>query len=337
MTRRGGLWRRGQKRFRYENGRGDTITDPAVLARIKALVLPPAWREVWISPNPSAKLQATGLDAAGRRQYVYHPDYRATQEQAKYDGLVRFGELLPGLRAAVATHVDQDPFGRQWTAAHAVTLINRAWFRAGSDSYARGSRTYGVTTLQKRHVNIRGSRLSFTFRGKHRTLVRATLIDAELADGIRGLRDLPGGSRLFRFEDKTGLRNLTAPLLNDYLAEHLGGGFTAKDFRTWGGTLTAAIALAEHGPPTSDTEATRAIAAAMRRVAEQLGNTPAVARSSYVSPAVLEQFRNGRTLDSFRPRSDRKLSAHAASLDAEETSLLTLLRSWRIRRPKSHN
>ena len=211
-------------------------------------------------------------------------------------------------------------------------MINRAWFRVGSEAYARGARTYGVATLQKRHVQVRGSRLTFTFRGKRRTLVRATVIDSGLAAGIRELIELPGGSRLFRFEDETGLHDLTAPLLNEYLGEFLGGGFTAKDFRTWGGSLTAAIALAEHGPPDSEHEANRAIAAAMRRVGEQLGNTPAVARASYVSPAVIEQFREGRTLDSFRPRRDRTLSALATSLDPEETSLLTLLRSWRIRR-----
>ena len=174
MPRRGGWRRRGKKRFRYEDARGETITDPAKLARIDELVIPPAWQEVWISPNPGAKLQATGIDAAGRQQYLYHPDFRAAQEQAKYDGLVRFGELLPGLRAAVASHVRLDPLSAEWTLAHAVTLINRSWFRVGSETYARGSRTYGVSTLLKRHVDVRGSRLRFTFRAKHRTLVRAT-------------------------------------------------------------------------------------------------------------------------------------------------------------------
>ena len=334
MPRRGGWRRRGEKRFRYEDARGARITDADKLARIEALVIPPAWQDVWISPNPAAKLQATGVDAAGRRQYLYHPDFRAAQEQMKYDGLVRFGELLPGLRAAVASHVRLDPLTADWTLAHAVTLINRSWFRVGSETYARSARTYGVSTLRKRHVEVRGSKLRFTFRAKHRTLVRATLVDPELAQAIRQLIDLPGGARLFRFQDETGLRNLTAPLLNDYLAEHLGGGFTAKDFRTWGGSLTAAVALAEHGPPTSETDATRAIAAAMRRVGAELGNTPAVARSSYVSPAVLEQFREGRTLEHFRGRTERRLSAQTVALDPEEQSLLTLLRSWRIRRAR---
>jgi DNA topoisomerase-1 len=335
LSRRGGWRRHGAKRFRYEDARGTAITDPAKLARIEGLVIPPAWKEVWISPNAGAKLQATGIDAAGRQQYIYHPDVRAAQEQAKYDSLVRFGELLPGLRAAVGAHVLLDPLSVEWTLAHAVTLINRSWFRVGSETYARGSRTYGVSTLLKRHVEARGSRLRFTFRGKHRTLVRATLVDPELAGAIKELLQLPGGSRVFRFEDESGRHNVTAPLLNDYLSEHLGGGFTAKDFRTWGGSLTAAVALAEHGPPTSETDATRAVAAAMRRVATELGNTPAVARASYVSPAVIEQFRDGRTLDHFRDRGHRRLSARSQSLEPEEQSLLSLLRSWRIRQARA--
>jgi len=333
VARRDGWRRVGRKNaFRYEDSRGRRIVDEAKLARIESLVIPPAWRDVWISPNPSADLQATGLDAAGRRQYLYHADFRAGQEQAKYDRLVRFGELLPDLRAATARHVRHEPFEPEWTLAHAATLVNRAWFRVGSERYARSSRTYGVTTLQKRHVSVRGRTLKFDFRAKHRTLVRATLVDAGLAAGVRELLALSGGSRLFRYREDGSYRAITGELLNGYLAEYLGGGFTAKDFRTWGGSLTAAIALAEHGPPESDADARRAVAAAMRRVGEQLGNTPSVARSSYVSPAVIEQFQEGRTLEHFRPRAERAVSASSGGLDVEEQSLLTLLRSWRVRR-----
>jgi DNA topoisomerase I len=337
LPRRGGWRRRGRKgSFRYEDASGRRIVEPERLERIAALVIPPAWTDVWISPNAGADLQATGVDAAGRRQYLYHADYRAAREQAKYDQLVRFGELLPGLRAATSSHVQQQQFTLEWTCAHAVTLINRAWFRVGSEQYARSSRTYGVTTLLKRHVAVRGRTLRFTFRAKHRLLVRTTLVDPELAEGVARLLELPGGSRLFRYVQGEGACTLTGQLLNAYLAEHLGGGFTAKDFRTWGGSLTAAIALAEHGPPVSEAEAKRAIAAAMRRVGEQLGNTPAVARASYVSPAVLEQFRAGRTIEHFRPRAQRRLSAVEGSLDPEEEGLLSLLRSWRVRRGLEH-
>ena len=332
MPRRGG-WRRvgSRRRFRYLDARGREIEDEAKLARIASLAIPPAWRDVWISPNPSAKLQAAGVDAAGRTQYRYHPDFRAAQEQAKFDRLVRFGELLPDLRRTTAAHFQQEELEREWTCAVAVRVINLAWFRVGSERSARQARTYGVTTLRKNHVAVRGSRVSFRFQAKGRVSVRTTLVDDELGAAFRTLAGLPG-SRLLRYRRESVLANLTAPQLNDYLGLHLGSGFTAKDFRTWGGTLTAAIALAEHGPPASATEGRRVVAAVMRTVAERLGNTPAVARASYVSPAVVEQFLDGRTLEHFRPRRLRVVGARDVGLDVEEAALLSLLRSWRVRR-----
>jgi DNA topoisomerase-1 len=295
VARRGG-WRRAGRRkpFRYVDAKGRRIRDEARLARIEALVIPPAWEEVWISPNASARLQATGVDAAGRRQYLYHPEFRAAQEQAKYDRLVRFGELLPGFRARAAEDLELPPYERDWVCALAATLVNRGWFRVGSEQYVRTGRTYGITTLTKRHVSVRGKRISFRYRGKHRVLVRTTLVDAQLAEAMRALLNLEGGARLFRFDRDGTHANLTGPALNEYIADNLDPNFTAKDFRTWGGTLTAAVALAEHGPPSSETEERRVVAAVMRRVGEELGNTPAVARASYVSPAVIEQWRDGR-------------------------------------------
>jgi DNA topoisomerase-1 len=332
MSRRGGWRRTGSRgRFRYRDARGAPIVDEQKLRRIEALAIPPAWRDVWISPSPSAKLQATGVDAAGRTQYRYHPDYRAAQETAKYERLVRFGELLPDLRAAMAAHVEANELGRDWASAVAVRVINLAWFRVGSERSAATARTYGVTTLRKRHVTVRGKRVTFRFTAKGRAGVRTTLVDQELGAAFRTLLDLPG-ARLFRYRREDGLADLTAPQLNEYLAEHLGGGFTAKDFRSWGGTLTAAIALAEHGPPASEAEAKRVVAAVMRRVGERLGNTAAVARASYVSPAVVEQYLDGRTLEDFRPRRLRVVGARDVGLDVEEAALLSLLRSWRVRR-----
>jgi DNA topoisomerase-1 len=208
------------------------------------------------------------------------------------------------------------------------------WFRVGSERYARESRTYGITTLTKRHVAVRGKRIAFSFRGKHKVLVRTQVVDEELAEAVRELLKLPGGPRVFRYVDEDQRFNLTGARLNDYVREYLGEDFTAKDFRTWGGTLVAAVALAEHGPAETETEAKRVVAAVMRRVAERLGNTPAVARSSYVSPAVVEQYMDGRTLDDFRPRRLRVVGARDVILDAEEAALLSLLRSWRIRRAR---
>ena len=330
-------WRRlgSPGRFRYVDARGSRITDPGKLARIEALVIPPAWREVRISPLPSANRQATGLDAAGRRQYLYHEDYRAAREQEKYDRLIRFAERLPDLRAAMSEHMELGPYEREWVAAVAVRLINMGWFRVGSDRYARESRTYGITTLTKRHVAVRGSRMKFSYRGKHRVLVRTQVVDAELADAIRELLALRGGGRVFRYVDEDETYNLTGTRLNEYVREHLGDEFTAKDFRTWGGTLTAAIALAEHRPAETEAEAKRVVAGVMRRVAERLGNTPAVARSSYVSPGVVQQYLDGRTIEDFRPRHLRVVGARDIALDPEEQALLSLLRSWRIRRARA--
>jgi DNA topoisomerase-1 len=332
MARRGGWSRTGSRgRFRYVDSHGDRITDSAKLERIEALAIPPAWREVWISPRPRAKLQATGFDVAGRRQYLYHPQYREAQERAKYEGLIRFGERLPELRRAMADHLELARLDPDRVSAVAVRLINLAWFRVGSDRAAKHSRTFGVTTLRKRHVNVRGQRLTFRFLAKGRVQVHRTLVDEDLADEVRYLLGVDGDTRVFRYRVNGDLRNLTAERLNDYIGVHLGDDFTAKDFRTWGGTLLAAIELAERGPAETQTEQKRVLAAVMRSVGDKLGNTPAVARASYVSPAVVEQYLAGRTLEDFRPRHLRVVGARDIGLDAEEAALLSLLRSWRIR------
>jgi DNA topoisomerase-1 len=336
MPRKGGWRREGSSgRFRYFEARGNRITDEEKLERIKALVIPPAWTDVWISPNPGAKLQATGVDAAGRRQYLYHASFRAQQEQAKFDRLIRFAERLPELRAAAAEHLTHDALDRLRVSAIATRLINAGWFRVGSERYARESHTYGITTLLKSHVRVRGHRIAFDFRAKHRKVVRTTLVDDELADAVKELLALPGGRRLFRYEWEGSRCHLTGARLNDYVRDYLGDEFTAKDFRTWGGTLIAAIALAEHGPPETEAEAKRVIPAVMRRVGKELGNTPAVARSSYVSPAVIDQYLDGRTIEDFRPRHLRIVRARDSGLDREEQALLSLLRSWKIRQARA--
>jgi DNA topoisomerase I len=335
MARRGGWKRLGSRgRFRYEDSRGQRIADEAHLARIESLAIPPAWRDVWISPRAGAKLQATGVDKAGRRQYLYHPEYRARQEQAKFDKLVSFAEKLPDLRQTMAEHMEQEPLSFEWTAAVAVRLINLGWFRVGDERYVTKFRTFGITTLRKSHVRVRGSRVAFRFRAKHRVLVHTALVDSELAAAMRELLAARGGRTLFRYRHNGELVGLSARRLNDYIQEHMGEDFTAKDFRTWGGTLLAAVALAEREPAETEVEQKRAIGAVMRAVGEQLGNTPAVARASYVSPAVVEQYLDGRTVDDFRPRHLRVVGARDMGLDLEEQSLLSLLRSWRIRRAR---
>jgi DNA topoisomerase IB len=333
-----GWTRKGRKgAFHYVDAHGRRITDEAAIARVEKLAIPPAWKDVWISPSPRAKLQATGRDKAGRKQYLYHPDFRAAQEQAKYDKLIRFAERLPDLRAAMA--VDFDRNGLEWerVSAIALRLINLGWFRVGSERYVRESGTYGITTITQRHVEVRGHRISIAFRGKHKIQVRTTLVDEELAAAMKELLARKG-ARVFRYENDGSLHNLTSRRLNDYVKLHLGDEFTAKDFRTWGGTLTAAVAFAErvrrHGFPETKTDEKRSVSAVMRRVSEQLGNTPAVCRASYVSPAVVDQYLDGRTIEDFRPRHLRVVGARQVDLDPEELALLSLLRSWRIRRAR---
>jgi DNA topoisomerase-1 len=315
-----GWTRKGRKgSFRYFDQRGREIRDDAKVERVQKLAIPPAWKDVWISPSPRAKLQATGYDKAGRKQYVYHADFRAAQEQAKYDKLIRFAEKLPDLRATMAEHLDKDGLDRERISAVALRLINSGWFRVGSERYARESKTYGITTLTKRHVSVRGHRIALSFRGKHSIQVRTTIVDDELAAAMREL--------------------LTSKRLNDYVKLYMGPEFSAKDFRTWGGTLLAATALAEHverrGFPETKTDEKRAISNVMQRVAQQLGNTPAVCRASYVSPAVIDQYLEGRTIVDFRPRHLRVVGAREVGLDPEEQALLSLLRSWRIRQARA--
>ena len=332
MARRGGWRRLGSRgRFRYVDARDHRIAAAEALERIESLRIPPAWRDVRISPHPNAKLQATGRDRAGRLQYLYHPDFRARQERTKFEKLISFGERLPDLRASMAEHMELAPLESEWTAALAVRLINLSWFRVGDERYAKSFRTFGITTLRKNHVRVRGKRIAFRFRAKHRALVRTAVVDEELAEAMRELLEARGGRCLFRYRNGDGLCNLTGRGLNDYIQAYMGEEFTAKDFRTWGGTLLAAVGLAERGVAETEAESKRRIAAVMRSVGERLGNTPAVARASYVSPAVIEQYLDGRTIDDFRPRHLRVVSARDLDLDPEERAVLSLLRSHRIR------
>ena len=306
--------------FRYLDSRGRDIRDPAAIERIERLAIPPAWKDVWIASRPRSNLQATGFDKAGRKQYIYHPDYRAEQDRAKFERLIRFGEHLPALRSAMAQHLDNDELDCDRVCAIALRLIDLGWFRVGSDRHTRTSGTYGITTLRKRHVSVSGHRVRLAFVGKGRSEVRTSLVDDELAVAIRELLAVPGRGRLFRYERDGELYDLTSRTVNEYVKTNLGPEFTAKDFRTWGGTLTAAIAFAERG-----LDGKGAVNAVMRQVAERLGNTPAVCRQSYVAPAVVDAYLAGRTLEDFRPRHLRAVGARQTGLEPEEAALIRLL------------
>jgi DNA topoisomerase I len=319
--------------FRYLDSRGREIRDDETIERVESLAIPPAWKDVWISPRPYAKLQATGYDKAGRKQYLYHRDYRAAQERAKYERLILFGERLPKLRAAMVEHLDKEELDRERVSAIALRLISLGWFRVGSERYAREG-TYGVTTLMRRHVRVRGRRIHLSFRAKSGIQVRSELVDEELAEAMRALLAAKGGARVFKYRWEDRVCNLTSSGLNEYVKHYLGEEFSAKDFRTWGGTLLAAVAFAERaeqdGFPDNETGQRRSVTAVMRRVAKQLGNTPAVCRESYVSPAVVEQYLDGRTIADFRPPHLRVVNARDPGLTPEERAMLALLKSWRI-------
>jgi len=289
--------RRG-KTFVYCDARGRQVRDAKTLARIRALVLPPAWTDVWISTDPRAHLQATGHDAAGRKQYRYHPDWRSERSSTKYHRLLAFAEVLPAIRRRTRRDLMGPATCRPRVLATVVELLARTYIRIGNEEYARKHRSHGLTTLQDRHVKIRGRQLKFAFRGKSGVFQSIEIDEPRLAKAVRECQDLPGQT-LFQYrDDHRRIRGVSSSDINRYLQEISGSQFTAKDFRTWAGTLSAAQALDKMEPPASKTAANRAIVAAIDEVAAALGNTRAVCRSSYIHPAVVESFLDGVTLSS---------------------------------------
>ena len=296
--------------------------DEEHLERIRSLAIPPAWDDVWISPNPSADLQATGVDSAGRRQYLYSERRQALRRREKFGRLLDFARGLPTLRASAEHDLRRGPYEPEWACAIAIGVVNKAWFRVGSDRHTRS--VADVRRHDPSEASRRGHRdeIRFVFRTKNNALVRRTLQSVRLARELGHLLALDG-SRLFRFERDGELVALTAQYLNDYIGERLGDGFTAKDFRTWGGTLVAASELARHGPPESEQDAKRVLALVMGKVGRELGNTPAVAREAYVSPLVVDAYLDGRTLEDFRGGRTRA----PARMSVDERALLRLLQA----------
>jgi DNA topoisomerase-1 len=330
--RRASWWRRtGSKSrgFRYETADGRRIADEAALERIRSLVIPPAWREVRISPSPRGSLQAIGVDKAGRVQRIYHPSFVARRARRKYKKVERFGEALPGLRRRANEDIAREGLGKERVLAVVVRLINDLYFRVGSEESVKRYRTYGVTTLRNRHLEIEpGGRLVFKFIGKHHIKHRRILVDEELAALVRDIKAI-GGARLFEYVGEDGKVHPVTPRdVNDYIKAAAGADFSAKDFRTWGGTLLAAVELAELGCCDDGRQAKKNVAAAVKRVAERLGNTPTVCRSCYVHPKVLEAYERGKSIEEFRPRRARRL-IHRQQPDysVEELALLKLLRA----------
>jgi DNA topoisomerase I len=330
--RRAKWWlRRGSKSrgFRYETADGRPVKDEEALERIRSLVIPPAWREVRISPSPRSALQAIGVDQAGRVQRIYRPSFVERRSRRKYEKIGRFGAALPALRRKTNEDIAREGLGKERVLAVVVRLINDLYFRVGSEESVRRYRTYGVTTLRNRHLEIkRGGQLVFTFTGKHHIKHRRILVDEELAALVGDIKAL-GGSKLFQYVGEDGKRRPVSPRdVNDYIKAAAGPEFSAKDFRTWGGTLLAAVELAELGCREDAGLAKKNLVAAVKRVAERLGNTPTVCRSCYIHPAVLDAYERGRSIEEFRPRrARRRIQGRQPDYSAEELALLKLLRA----------
>ena len=297
--------RRAGGGFTYHDAKGDRIDDDATLDRIRALTVPPAWTEVWICPRASGHIQATGRDAAGRKQYRYHPDWSAAQSETKFERMADFARALPRLRKRVEADLSKRGVTRDKVLATAVRLLEITLIRVGNREYARQHRSYGLTTLHKRHLDMEGAALTFAFRGKSGQEHEVTVRDRRLARVVRALRELPG-QQLFKYRDAEGnLCAITSDDVNAYIRDAMGEQFSAKDFRTWAGTVSAARALRDMEPPTSATDAKKKVTLCVKAVAGLLGNTPTVCRSSYVHPAVFDLFTAGKLADAL-PGSETK-------------------------------
>ncbi len=316
--------RRAGSGFVFLDQQGNRITDPDVVERIRSLAIPPAWQDVWISPYPNGHIQAVGTDAAGRKQYLYHPDWRVKRDKMKFDRVLQAAARLPAARRAIARDLAREGMPLERADAVAVRLLDLGYFRIGSDCYADSNGSFGLTTLEKRHVRKQRDRMVFRFEGKSGIEHSIEIDDPDVVDALEQLRRRRGGTaRLLAYQEKRRWRDLDSAAVNLYLSGHLEE-LTAKDFRTWHATVLAAAALAASEEP-GDTKASRrrAVKAAVAEVAEYLGNTPTIARNSYIDPRVIDLYENGTTIDPTvltRPRSP------AARQRALEAAVLELLR-----------
>ncbi|HWN40352.1 MAG TPA: DNA topoisomerase IB [Gammaproteobacteria bacterium] len=324
-TDRGFARRRRGKSFTYLRPDGAVLRSHATLARIGALAIPPAWKDVWICPTADGHLQATGRDARGRKQYRYHPRWREAQDQNKYERIVAFARALPKIRRAVARDLRKRGLPREKVLAAAVKLLETTLIRVGNDEYARDNKSFGLTTMHDDHVKLRGARIRFDFRGKHGVEHEIDLKDRRLAEIVHACRDLPG-QELFQYLDENGeVRDVGSGDVNDYLREVSGADFTAKDFRTWAGTALAAQALQEFEDFDSKAAAKRNITKAIESVAERLGNTQAICRKSYVHPAIIDAYTDRSLVKTLKRQTEKELRGTLHRLSSEEAAVLALL------------
>ena len=312
------------KSFAYIGVDGRPEKDPQTLARIKSIVIPPAWEDVWISPIANGHLQATGRDAKGRKQYRYHSRWREVRDEAKYGHTVTFGRSLPQIRRKVQADLSRPGLPREKVLAAIVRLLETTLIRVGNEEYARDNNSHGLTTMRDKHVKVNGSKVDFVFVGKGGRQHRIDIKDKRLARIVKRCRDIPGQD-LFQYIDDDGeRRSVTSGDVNDYLRAISGQEFTAKDFRTWAGTLLAAMALREFEEFDSETQAKRNVVQAIENVAERLGNTPTICRKCYVHPEILEAYMDGELAANLAEKAQSELRG-LRGLEPEEAAVLAFL------------
>ena len=317
--------------FRYVDAAGHAIHDKETIARIKKLAIPPAWEHVWISPLAEGHLQATGRDAKGRKQYRYHPQWRAIRDRQKYGHTLAFGEALPAIRQRIDADLRRPGLPREKVLATVIKLLETSLIRVGNEEYARDNGSVGLSTMRNKHARIEGSQMRFEFKGKSGKMHRVTIRNRRLARIVRQCQEIRG-YELFQYVDENGERHrIDSSDVNAYLREISEQDFTAKDFRTWAGTVLASMALREFETFESPTEAKHNLSRAVESVAARLGNTPAICRNCYVHPAVVETYLEGRHAEALRKLTEESLLSDNEGLEPDEAAVLALIRS-RLRR-----
>ncbi len=321
--------------FGYLGVDGKPVTDETELARIRKLAIPPAYSNVWISPDPRGHLQATGRDARGRKQYRYHARWREVRDETKFDRMIAFAKALPTIRAAVGRDLARPGLPREKVLATVVSLLEATMIRVGNEEYAKQNDSYGLTTMQEDHVRVSGDTLRFTFRGKSGREHKVNLRDRKLARVVRQVRDLPG-QELFQYLNDAGeAATISSQDVNDYIREISGDDFTAKDFRTWEGTLACALALASERVETK-TDGKARVVAAIKAVAERLGNTPAVCKKSYIHPGVIDEFLANGALELVERKTRKAVTPAEHALSTDETRVLSFIEKLITRDESRH-
>ena len=318
---------RNGEEFDYFDTKENPIRDEQRLLRIKRLAIPPAWRDVWICPSPNGHIQAIGRDARGRKQYRYHERWREARDEKKYDRMIVFGKALPKIRKRVERDLARSGLPREKVLATVVQLLERSLIRVGNEEYARANKSFGLTTMQDRHVDVKGSKLRFRFRGKSGREHEVDVTDRRIAKIVSKLQDLPGQSLFQYIDDEGNVGEISSQDVNDYLRQITGEDFTAKDFRTWAGTVLAAVALGAAGISETKKQAKANIKHAIGAVAEVLGNTVTVCRQCYVHPAVLEAYLKGNSINGFKPNSLEEFERKGIDLVSAQAAVLRFLQN----------